>query len=237
MDGDCTGKRAELEPLRVIGPRVPGCRYGHTGRVHFKCHTTSSSNVDLRALNQSRALFFLRSARNFRSSFRKPGKGGRAAVGAGGRGWVGVGGGWMREEFGGVAQRFGRRGARWDEMIEVMQELWAGGVVEHHGVFYDFDRLSMRPAPDKPVPIWVGGLSQGALRRAATLADGWISDVHSTSDLQKRVAKIIALRDDSARAGQPFSVLGAVTVAHTIDGYRLLEESVFSPIHTLPCAL
>jgi probable F420-dependent oxidoreductase len=161
-----------------------------------------------------------------------------ASVMSQGRVVMGVGAGWMREEFDAMEQSFSRRGRRMDEMIEVLQKLWQGdGYVEHHGEFFDFAPVEMRPVPLAPVPIWVGGLSQAALRRAATLADGWISDVHSTSDLKKWIAKIIALRDDSPRAGQPFSVLGAVTDAHTIDGYRRLEESGVSHVQTLPWTL
>ena len=44
-----------------------------------------------------------------------------------------------------------------DEMVEVVRTQWNGGMVEHHGEFYDFDPVEMRPAPPAPVPIYVGG--------------------------------------------------------------------------------
>jgi hypothetical protein len=53
-------------------------------------------------------------------------------------------------------------------------KLWRGGWVEYHGRYYDFGPLQIEPAPTVPVPIWVGGHSQPALRRAATFGDGWI---------------------------------------------------------------
>ena len=54
-----------------------------------------------------------------------------------------------------------------DEMIEVLHALWKGGMVEHHGRFFDFPALQIAPAPTKPVPIWMGGSSEPALRRTA----------------------------------------------------------------------
>jgi len=70
---------------------------------------------------------------------------GTAAVMTGNRVTLGVGAGWMREEFELLEQPFRGRGRRMDEMIEVMRKLWAGGMVEHHGKFFRFDRLEMSP--------------------------------------------------------------------------------------------
>ena len=151
---------------------------------------------------------------------------------------LGIGAGWMEEEFQAMEQDFRRRGRRMDEMIEVMRKLWEEpGYVEHHGEFFDFPPVGMRPAPREPVPIWVGGISQAAQRRAATLADGWISDVHTVDEIGEIVAAIRTLREDSPRAGAPLSVLAAVTDAYTIDGYRRLEEAGATHVQTLPWTL
>ena len=80
---------------------------------------------------------------------------GTAAALSGGRVALGVGMGWMEEEFRLMEQPFRRRGKRADEMLEVLRKLWAGGWVEHHGEFYDFDRLESTPAPGH-VPVYVG---------------------------------------------------------------------------------
>jgi probable F420-dependent oxidoreductase len=161
-----------------------------------------------------------------------------ASVLSGGRVVMGVGAGWMREEFRAMEQPFERRGRRMDEMIEVMRTLWeAPGYADHHGEFFDFDRVEMRPVPAEPVPVWVGGFSALALRRAATLGDGWISDVHSTQELAVLVARVKEQRADSARAALPLSVLGAVHDAYTIDGYRRLEEIGVTHVQTLPWTL
>ena len=107
-----------------------------------------------------------------------------ASAMSGGRVGLGIGAGWMREEFDLLDQRFGGRGKRMDEMIEVMQTLWSGGFVEHHGDHYDFGRLDMRPTPTGSVPILVGGHSEIALRRAARL-DGWIPNAATLERLEQ----------------------------------------------------
>jgi probable F420-dependent oxidoreductase len=157
---------------------------------------------------------------------------------SGGRVVLGVGAGWMREEFRGMEQPFEGRGRRMDEMIDVLRKLWTQpGYVEHHGELFDFPPLEMRPAPAGPVPIFVGGFSPPALRRAAVRGDGWISDLHSTSELRALIAKLRALREQGPRAGEPISVLAAATDVHTLDGYRRLEEAGVTHAQTLPWTL
>ncbi len=87
----------------------------------------------------------------------------------------GVGIGWAPEEFEWCGQPYAKRGKRVDEMIEVIKLLLAGGMVEFHGEFYDFDKLQMSPAPSEPVPFYVGGHTEVALKRAARVGDGWTS--------------------------------------------------------------
>ena len=55
-----------------------------------------------------------------------------------------------------------------------MRKVLAGGWVEHHGRFYDFDRMRMDPAAEPSVPIHIGGHSNAGLRRALLRGDGWI---------------------------------------------------------------
>lgn len=68
------------------------------------------------------------------------------------------------------------RGGRCDEGIEIMKKLWTGESVSHHGQFYNFDDIHMRPAPiQKPhPPIWVGGNADGAIKRAARSGNGFV---------------------------------------------------------------
>lgn len=159
---------------------------------------------------------------------------GTAAVLSRDRVALGVGAGWMRDEFELLGQPFERRGRRMDEMIAVLRTLWRGGMVEHHGEFYDFEKLEMSPVPKAEIPIYVGGLSEPALRRAARVGDGWISDLHSTAELRAIVGKLRAYRADSDRAGRPLHVIAAATDAFDLDGYRRLEEAGVTHVQTMP---
>jgi len=103
---------------------------------------------------------------------------------SGGRLVLGIGAGWMREEFELLGVPFEKRGRRLEECVAVLRKLFAGGDVEHHGEFYDFDALRMSPLPKAPVPIWGGGTSEAALRRAATLLDGWVSEINTRDEIR-----------------------------------------------------
>jgi probable F420-dependent oxidoreductase len=93
-----------------------------------------------------------------------------------GRVTLGVGVGWMREEFAALdTADFDRRGAVTDEYIEIWKKLWSGGPVAHKGAFYEFGPVRCEPKPVQQPhpPIWIGGHTDAALRRAARHGDGW----------------------------------------------------------------
>lgn len=95
---------------------------------------------------------------------------------SGGRVTVGVGVGWLREEFQALgAPDFDRRGAVSDEYLRIFKTLWTQSPASFAGRFYRFDAVRCLPQPvQKPhPPIWVGGHSPAALRRAARFGDGW----------------------------------------------------------------
>ena len=95
---------------------------------------------------------------------------------SGGRVTVGVGVGWLREEFEALgAADFDRRGAVSDEYLRIFKTLWTESPASFEGEFYRFDPIVCLPHPvQKPhPPIWVGGHSKAAMRRAARYGDGW----------------------------------------------------------------
>jgi probable F420-dependent oxidoreductase len=87
---------------------------------------------------------------------------------------LGVGAGWMREEFEALGLDASERGARLDEYIEVLRVLWRDDPASFHGRFVDFDDVVLAVPPrDAVPPVWVGGNTRPALRRAVRLGDGW----------------------------------------------------------------
>jgi probable F420-dependent oxidoreductase len=149
---------------------------------------------------------------------------GTAALLSGGRVALGVGAGWIREEFDVLGIDFATRGARMDEMIDVMRAVWSGDMVGHRGRFFDFAPLQMSPPPPAPPPIWVGGLSAAALRRAATRGDGWIGTGQTPDEAIRIVAELRRRRADSPRAAHPFEAVVPLVVPPERDLFARLAE-------------
>jgi probable F420-dependent oxidoreductase len=93
---------------------------------------------------------------------------------SGGRVRLGVGTGWNYLEYRALGEDFATRGARLDEQIEVMRRLWSGELQSFEGRFHHLDRVALNPPPRRPIPIWMGGRSEVAYRRAARSGDGFI---------------------------------------------------------------
>ena len=159
---------------------------------------------------------------------------GTAAVMSDYRVSLSLGLGWMEDEFELLGQEFRNRGARAEEMIEVMRKLWTGQMVEHHGTHYDFDRLLMSPAVTGPVPIIVGGTSDLALRRVARIGDGWIPHQLSLAEFEAKIRQIRVYRAECGRESDSLEVVGACTDAIDVDGYRRLEDVGVTHLWTMP---
>ena len=94
---------------------------------------------------------------------------------SGGRVTLGIGVGAMTEEFDALGIPMSERGALTNESIRVMRELWSSPAPSYHSRRWNFDdlRFSPKPVQQPHIPLWIGGASPGALRRAARLGDGW----------------------------------------------------------------
>lgn len=125
-----------------------------------------------------------------------------AACFAPGRIVLGAGVGWMREEFVALGRPFEDRGRRTDEIIEILRAVWKNGAVEHRGTYYTIPKVHLHPRPPADVPIWIGGGSEAALRRAAVLGDGWVSEGHfdAIDVLIKRLHDIRAASETATEA-------------------------------------
>ena len=89
---------------------------------------------------------------------------------------VGIGVGWMKEEFEALGlPPFEERGAVTDEYLRIFKELWTNDSPSFSGKYCSFSGINFLPKPvQKPhPPLWVGGESMAAVRRAAQLCDGW----------------------------------------------------------------
>ena len=129
-----------------------------------------------------------------------------AACIAPGRIAVGVGVGWMADEFEILGQNFRNRGRRTDEMVELMRVAWRDGIVEHSGAAYSYPRVHMQPQPPGPVPIWFGGGSDAAFRRAARLGDGFITEGYFNT-VDTTLDRLAAARAEAGTGERPFTII------------------------------
>jgi probable F420-dependent oxidoreductase len=133
---------------------------------------------------------------------------------SGGRARICLGVGWMREEIEACGGDFTRRGKATDEAIAVMRALWAGGSegVDFAGEFYSFSRAFSYPKPARPsgVPLYIGGHSAAAARRAGRLGDGFQPLGLGGDDLTAAVGTMRAAAADAGRDPSDVAlVLGA----------------------------
>jgi probable F420-dependent oxidoreductase len=157
---------------------------------------------------------------------------GTAALLAEGRVELGVGVGWCAEEFALMGQRFDRRGKRTEEMLDLMRKLWEPGWTEFDGEFYQTPRLEMSPTPPR-VPIFVGGLSDIAVRRAARY-DGWIGDLITIEKAIEMAQRVRRLRAEIGLPAEDFTVLSPLSDAFTKADYQRAAAGGITAVLTMP---
>ncbi|MCB1616828.1 MAG: LLM class flavin-dependent oxidoreductase, partial [Pseudomonadales bacterium] len=109
---------------------------------------------------------------------------------------LGVGVGWQKTEFELTGQNYHTRGKRCDEQLKVIELLTSGRMVEFHGEFYDFPPLMMSPGTHKPVPVFIGGHSKAAFRRAVK-HNGWLGLRYQPDEIPAIIASLKAARNAS----------------------------------------
>ncbi|MVO86056.1 TIGR03619 family F420-dependent LLM class oxidoreductase [Streptomyces sp. p1417] len=130
---------------------------------------------------------------------------------SGGRLILGVGAGHVPEEFAALGVDFDRRGPLLDETVDALRAaLGPEEYPEHRGAFFAFEGLGQRPRPaQERVPVWVGGSSPAAVRRAATRGDGWLPQGDPRDRLPEKIATLRRLRAEAGVDG-PLTI-GAIT--------------------------
>ena len=126
-----------------------------------------------------------------------------------GRFILGAGVGWMEEEFKALGlDTFAQRGAVTDEYIQLFKELWTKDNPEFQGDHYQLSESGFQPKPvQKPhPPIWIGGHTNPAIRRAAKYGDGWMPiglRPPAILEPEELAEKITRLRRLTMEAGRP----------------------------------
>lgn len=135
---------------------------------------------------------------------------------SGGRLRLGVGVGWNPVEYEALGEDFGTRGRRCDEQIEVLRALWTAPVVNVRGRWHTIDHAGINPLPvQRPIPIWIGGESDAALRRAARLGDGWLPQSQRPLDdgTEQRLTRLREMLVAAGRAPDSFGIEARLSVS------------------------
>jgi probable F420-dependent oxidoreductase len=137
---------------------------------------------------------------------------------------LGAGAGWMREEFEALQAPFENRGDFVDESIKIFKHLWMDERLFHQGKFHKFSGITFQPKPHQRPhpPIWIGGESRRAIRRAAELGDGWMpigsNSTHPLRTPSALKSALELLEKDVLKAGRKMSDL---EIAYFVPQYKL----------------
>jgi probable F420-dependent oxidoreductase len=156
---------------------------------------------------------------------------------SGGRLTIGVGAGWLRGEFEALNVPYEERGPRTDEAIDAMRACWGEQPVTFSGPTVRLHELKVVPTPAHRIPVWVGGASPPALRRAISRGDGWHGTFISPDETEPVVQRLRAerpeetftismrttwdgLEDDGTAIAAQLERFAAIGVQHLMAGPR-----------------
>lgn len=123
---------------------------------------------------------------------------------SGGRLRVGVGVGWQESEYEALGMDYHTRGAAMDEAIELMKACWTESSIDFEGEHFVSNAMAMEPKPlqtteGRDIPVWIGGTSKAALRRAGRVGDGWMA---SGVLGETAVSAIATIKEAAEQAGR-----------------------------------
>lgn len=153
-----------------------------------------------------------------------------------GRVTLGAGVGWMEEEFKAIGlDTYARRGAYSDECIRIYRELWTKDNPSFQGEFHQFSNIRCEPRPVQPggIPIWIGGHTPQAIRRAARLGNGWQPLVQRPpadlppAEMRDKIAQLRAFAQQAGRDPQDITLAMGSSIQFT-DGATTGQRSLFT---------
>jgi probable F420-dependent oxidoreductase len=149
-----------------------------------------------------------------------------------GRVILGLGLGWMKEEFEASGVSMSERGARTDETIQFLRKIWSGDEpATFEGTFIKLGPSLFEPAPvQKSIPIWIGGMSIPALKRAGKIGDGWVPNAMVKQEVMRRSMKTIST--EAKKNGRPATAV-TISCRLTLRGTRAERPAIVRSIESL----
>lgn len=148
---------------------------------------------------------------------------------SGGRLRLGVGVGWNPVEYEALGQDFHTRGRRLDEQIGYLRQLWQDCPTSFSGEFDTIDRAGINPRPQRRIPLWCGGSSEPALRRAARLGDGFVFSGPFETSILPGWQRLKELLREQGRSpddfGAEYLISASLSVGDTLDVIRRWRDA------------
>jgi probable F420-dependent oxidoreductase len=142
---------------------------------------------------------------------------------SGGRLRLGVGTGWNYVEYDSLNEDFSTRGKRQEEQVELLRMLWAEPVVDYKGKWHEVERAGLKPLPNRRIPIWFGGFTDVAFRRAARTGDGFIFGSAQAHNL-KACEQVRAYVEEAGRSRAEFGIEALLNYQSGADQWRAEAE-------------
>jgi probable F420-dependent oxidoreductase len=135
---------------------------------------------------------------------------------SGGRLRLGVGIGWNFVEFEGLNENFRNRGRRVEEQVALMRRLWTEALVDFEGKYHTVKQAGINPLPvQRPIPLWMGGGAERALRRMARIADGWMPQFRPGDQGAATLEQLRGWIHDEGRDPKDFGIEGRLSMFNT----------------------
>jgi len=126
---------------------------------------------------------------------------------------LGVGMGVKPEEFEACNENFKNRGKRADEQIDVLRRLWTAPLITYEGKYHRVEDGGLNPLPvQRPIPIWIGGISDAAIDRVARLGDGWLPNFQADEVGRRSIEKMRFLARGYGRDPAAIGIEATMTI-------------------------
>ncbi len=141
---------------------------------------------------------------------------------------LGVGLGWNKIEYEALNEKFENRAKRMDEQIEFLRKCWTEESFNYESPFHKMNDGGIKPLPSqRPIPVWVGGFSEAAMKRAARISDGWLPYAISALDAESTLRTFRAMVTAEGRAVESVPVENIIFMGTALgDPVRSVEAAI-----------
>ncbi len=127
---------------------------------------------------------------------------------------LGIGVGWNHVEYEALSENWGNRGARSEEQIDVMRQLWTNELITYEGRWHKITDAGILPLPvQRPIPVWLGGAADRTIRRIVSIGDGWILTGRPDDRAKGLIDKLNTYADEAGRDISSIGIEGWVSAS------------------------